>query len=149
MSVTLPSHRQNFTPLKGLRVGISGAVPERESWGNVRDLDQIILRFVSQLSALIMKYGGEVVHGSHPSFTPILTTHAQRFADRSLSKQLTLVASELFGTPPPVVTQSLDVAKVILTPRVGDGLENDPQTRNDSLTALRLTIAREVDILVG
>lgn len=149
MSGSDSGQQQELASLQGLRVGISGAVPERECWGNVGDLDQIILRFVSQLSALVMKYGGEVVHGSHPSFTPILTRQAQRFGSRDGNNQLTLIASELFGKPPAVVAESLHAAKVILTQRIGDGPESDLQTRNGSLTALRLTLAREIDVLVA
>src|SRR5258706_8703957 len=92
----VPASEAPFRPLRGLRVGISGAVPERESWGGVADLDQLILHFISQLSALVLMYGGEVVHGSHPSFTPVLAAQAKDFGSRT-SKSLTLVYSELFG----------------------------------------------------
>jgi hypothetical protein len=136
-------------PLKGLCVGISGAVPDREDWGTVKDLDQRILRFVSQFSALVMKYGGKVVHGSHPTFTPVLKAQAERLGSAEDEKPLTLLASELFGDPPAIVADAERVARVILTPRIGEGTADDPQTRNGSLTALRLMLAKEVDVVVA
>jgi hypothetical protein len=135
------------SPLRGLRVGITGAVPEPESWGKARALDQTILRFVSQLSGLVLKYGGEVVHGSHPSFTPVIATQARHFQSESATKALTLIASELFGDPPPVVVRCADVARVVLTPRIGD--PKSPQIRDYSLTALRLALAQEIDVVVA
>lgn len=139
-----------LAPLRGLRVGISGAVPEREHWGIVTDLDQVILRFVSQLSALIIKYGGEVVHGSHPSFTPVVMAQARAFSrGRSKRRPLTLIASKLWDEHGEIVTRASHVANVILTPRVGSGDSADLQTRNNSLTAMRLTLAQYVDVLVA
>lgn len=136
--------------LRGLRIGISGAVPEREHWGTVTDLDQVILRFVSQLSALIIKYGGEVVHGSHPSFTPVVMSQARAFSrGRAERRAVTLITSKLWDEYGEIVTRASGVANVILTPRVGGGDSADQQTRNDSLTALRLTLAGCVDVLVA
>src|ERR687896_99147 len=85
--------------LGGIRVGIAGAVPEPEHWGNVRDLDRVILNFVAQLSALVMKYGGKVVHGSQPAFTPVLVEQARKYPKK---QALTLIASKLWGDPPEV-----------------------------------------------
>lgn len=154
-------------PLAGLRVGISGAVPEREHWGRLPDLDRLILSVVSQLSGLIMDYGGQVVHGSHPSFAPVIAEEARRHVrggsgaegpGRSLSSAeskgrpyLMLVASQLWGGMPEVAYRAARIAKapIILTPKIGNGDAADAQTRNDSLTAMRLTLAQEIDVLIA
>ena len=123
-------------------------VPERKYWGAVRDLDRLILSFVSQLSGLIIKYGGQVVHGTQPLITPILAEQVRNLAkDPSC---LTLIASQLFGTLPEVAARAVRItnSQVILTPRIGSGDFNDIDTRNRSLTALRMTLAQEIDVLV-
>jgi len=141
--------RYSQLPLAGLRVGISGAVPERQYWGSVPDLERLILSFISQLSALILKYGGGVVHGSQPLFTPVLAEEARRH--QTTSRSLTLIASQLWGKLPPVADRAAKLANasVILTPRIGEADVNDPDTRNKSLTAMRLTLAQKIDVLVA
>jgi hypothetical protein len=62
---------------------------------------------------------------------------------------VTLIASTLWGEQPEVITRAARRANVILTPRIGKGNAADPATRNDSLTALRLTLAASVDVLVA
>jgi hypothetical protein len=139
-------------PLRGLRVAISGAVPEREHWGEVRDLDRIVLRFISRLAGLVMKYGGEIVHGSHPSFTPLLVGEADRFSRTESGERrnlLTLVASDLFGEQPEVVETAGEGATVILTTRIGDGGVSHAATRSASLTALRIALVEEADVVVA
>jgi SLOG cluster2 len=146
-------------PLWGLRVGLSGAVPEREHWGAVADLDRQILRFVSQFSNLVMAYGGEIVHGSHPTFAPVVAEAARRNGlktfgnetDQRPISQLTLVASQLWGEQPEVAFRASRIAQapVILTPKIGQGDIKDTTTRNDSLTAMRLALCEEIDVLVA
>src|SRR5687768_10358640 len=109
-------------PLEGLRVCISGAVPERRFCGQALDLDRLILTFVSQLSALVIRYGGNVVHGSQPSLTPVV------------------------GQIPEVTRRaaSMAQAEVVVTEQIGNGDARDPKTRNQSLTAMRLAMTQQV-----
>lgn len=147
----IPIPDDTALPLKGLRVGISGAVPEREYWGDVRDLERLILSFVYQLSALVIRYGGTVVHGCQPLFTPVVAEAARQSA-ANCSDPLTLIASQLWGELPSVAARARSVsekARVILTPKVGEGDVKDRDTRNQSLTALRLQLAKEADVLVA
>lgn len=76
--------------LTGLRIWLSGAVPEVEAEGpDIEEpvenwkgspLDYGILGFVQEFSSLVFKLGGEIIHGCHPSFTPILLQQARRFS---------------------------------------------------------------------
>jgi hypothetical protein len=136
------------SPLQGLRIGISGAIPDRGEWGPVADLDQRILRFVSQLGGLLMKYGAHVVHGNHPSFTPVLTQLARRFA-RSEAAPLTLLSSGFFPDTDKTVERARDVARVVVTPAIATADATAAPSRSLSLTALRLELAREIDALVA
>jgi hypothetical protein len=137
-------------PLEGLRVGISGAVPERQYWGSVTDLDRLILTFVAQLSALVIRYGGGVVHGSQPLLAPVVAEQARRQSQEGTTS-LKLFASQLFGDLPDVVRRAAAVAhaEVVLTRQVGKGDFRDRETRNNSLTAMRLAMTQEVDVLVA
>lgn len=136
--------------LAGLRVGLSGAVPERAFWGEAKDLDRDILRFVAQFTALVARHGGRLVHGSQPTLTPVIARQASNFTRHptAAGPVLTLVASALWGDPPDVL-ETFPFAEVIVTPRIGEGDFKDPATRNDSLTALRLTLASQVDAVVA
>ncbi len=87
-------------------IWLSGAVPEKETWGD-QPVDRNVQEFVRSLSALIFKYGGRLLHGSHPSFTPVLLHQARRYLDASKASlgspltepPLTLLVSEWFSTP--------------------------------------------------
>jgi hypothetical protein len=140
----------NQLPLEGLRVCLSGAVPERQYWGDVPDLDRLILTFVAQFSALVIRYGGQVIHGSQPALTPVVAEQARRQV-RKESVPLRLFASQLFGQLPEVTLNAARVARanVILTGKMGDGDANDLDTRNQSLTAMRLVMMQEVDVVVA
>ena len=146
-------------PLAGLRVGISGAVPEREFWGSTADLDCRILSAVSRLSGFVMEYGGTIVHGSQPALAPVIAEQARDVGDvegRLTGKAtgpnpLLLVGSQLWGYVPKVTARAAHRAgaTVVLTPKLGPGDETDPPTRDASLTGMRLVMAGQVDVLVA
>lgn len=138
--------------LKGLEVGLSGAIPEREKWTE-RAQDRGILEFVALFSGLVFKYGGRVVHGSHPSFTPIILRQARLHSTRTDRPPVTLVMSDLWYVDYPAdeIQSMTDVAELIVTKKVGDGTHAHAQTRNDSLTAMRkvLIAAQNMMVAVG
>lgn len=138
--------------LEGLEVGLSGAIPEREKWTE-RAMDRGILEFVALFSGLVFKYGGRVVHGSHPSFTPIILRQARLHSIRTDRPPVTLVMSDLWYADYPAdeIEAMTDVAELIVTKKIGDGTEAHAQTRNDSLTAMRrvLIAAQNMMVAVG
>ena len=145
-------------PLAGLRVGISGSVPEREYWGPTVDLDRLILGFVSRLSGFVMQYGGTIVHGSHPAFAPVIAEQAlelRRMGGAGPAagrpNPLRLFASQFFGEVPEGLQRAArrSAAEVILTPRFGPKGTNSAVVRNDSLTAMRVAMTGQVDVLVA
>jgi hypothetical protein len=143
--------------LQGLRVGISGAVPKERYWKQPQQNEQI-LRFVGLLADLVLKYGGRIVHGNNPTFTPIIMGRANKhFGPRASGKSapahphmppVTLVASELW----PLAWEFAllpEVVEVIRTPRFGPGDATDVETQNKSLTAMRLVLIANVDIVIA
>lgn len=138
--------------LEQYEVGISGAVPDRKDWSEPA-MDRGILEFVALFSGLVLKYGGRIVHGSHPTFTPIILRQARQHAADRERKPVTLVMSDLWARDlPENDLQSLsDVAEVLITRTIGAGGSQDVQTRNLSLSAMRRVLidAQNVMVAVG
>jgi hypothetical protein len=147
-------------PLAAWRVGLSGAIPERESWGG-RALDREIQRLVAALAERVLRDGGHLVHGTHPSFTPVLCGQARAFygsgAGSGAGHLLTLVRSALW----PDDNLRRDVAAfraegsvelIETAPVAADPAHppspDDDQTRNLSLTAMRGRLLEEMNALV-
>lgn len=142
--------------LRGLRVGLSGAIPETDEWAG-RALDWEILNAVSTLADRVFSSGGYLVHGSHPSFTPRILAQAMPYAEERGEPVVTFVLSDLFAQTP-LARQLQDrryrkVLRLILVPAVvppgheGHGAE-DPEVRNASLAAMRKCLIDEMDALV-
>lgn len=138
--------------LETFDVGISGAIPDRSAWSEPA-MDRGILEFVALFSGIIFKYGGRIVHGSHPSFTPIILRQARQQAGSRIRKPVTLVMSDLWamGLCEDDLHSMTDVAEVIITRKIGDMGLDDPDTRTRSLSAMRrvLVDAQNVMVAVG
>jgi SLOG cluster2 len=138
--------------LEEYEIGLSGAVPDRRDWSEPA-MDRGILEFVSLFSGIVLKYGGRIVHGSHPTFTPIILRQARLQAGKRYRKPVTLVMSELWAKDlTSEEVQSLtDVAELVITKKIGRGGAADSSTRNRSLTAMRrvLVDAQNVMVAVG
>ncbi len=149
-------HTATKGPLDGFRLGLSGAVPERTDWHG-RALDREILRLVSALADGLFRYGGELVHGTHPSFTPVLFGQAKPYAAQRARPMLTLVRSRLW--PDDDLRHDIGVQTGHGTVRL---VETDPlpapdsgvidpansESRNLSLSAMRERLIEDIDALV-
>src|SRR5271170_3769649 len=62
--------------LEQYEIGISGAIPNRADWSEPA-MDRGILEFVSLFTGIVLKYGGRIVHGCHPTFTPVILRQAR------------------------------------------------------------------------
>ena len=136
--------------LSGLEVGISGAVPDRSEWDEPAQ-DRAILEFVSLFSGLVFKYGGRIIHGSHPTFTPVIVHQAELHADKNQSrKPVTLFMSQLWEKDlDPAEREWFErTAELVIIPQVGEGGQDDPETRNRSLTALRRPLVESMNVMV-
>jgi hypothetical protein len=87
----------SISPLAGVTVWLSCAVPELESWDG-RPLDSEVLEFVTWLTGLVLKEGGNILHGAHPSSTAVLIEQARRAqAARPGRDRVTLVVSKFWA----------------------------------------------------
>lgn len=138
--------------LERYEIGLSGAVPERAFWREPA-MDRGILEFVSLFSGVVLKYGGRIVHGCHPTFTPVILRQARLQASDRTRKPLTLVMSELWVKEysAPAIEAMAAVAEFVVTKKVGDKDASDAETRNLSLSAMRrvLISAQNVNVSVG
>lgn len=139
--------------LEGFDIGLSGAVPGRGSWSEPA-MDRAILEFVALFSGIVFKYGGRIVHGSHPTFVPVILRQARLHASKGGAREpVTLVMSELWakGYPDEFVEGVSDVADFVVTRQVGEGGPENLETRNRSLTEMRrvLTDSQNVMVAVG
>jgi hypothetical protein len=133
-------------------IGLSGAIPNRADWSEPA-MDRGILEFVALFSGIVLKYGGRIVHGCHPTFTPVILRQARLQAAERLRKPLTLVMSELWiqEYSEESIQEMTAVAEFVVTKRVGDKDASDPDTRNRSLSAMRRVLidAQNITVAVG
>jgi hypothetical protein len=131
-------------------VGISGAVPGRDSWSEPA-MDRAILEFVALFSGIVFKYGGRIAHGSHPTFTPIILRQARLHAGRRIEKPITLVMSELWAKSlsQEDIDGVTDVAEFVVTSQIGEGGPENVETRNNSLTVMRRVLIESQNIMVA
>ena len=137
--------------LAGFNVGLSGAVPLRADWTETAQ-DRAILEFVALLSGMVLKYGGRVVHGSHPTFTPVVLRQAELHANlRAHPRPIELVMSNLWGADLDAFDRDRYQrnTEFTLVPQVGDGGKEDPKTRNASLSAMRRVLVQKMNLLVA
>jgi hypothetical protein len=136
--------------LERYEIGLSGAVPDRADWSEPA-MDRGILEFVALLSGIVFKYGGRIVHGSHPTFTPIILRQARLQAANRSRKPITLVMSELWAKDfsADQIESVSDVAELVITTKIGDGCVDDAETRNRSLRAMRRVLIDAQNIMVA
>lgn len=134
----------NYSPLLGARIWLSGSVPEvQHSTEAQRDT---ILNFVRQFSRLVFEHGGHIVHGSHPSFTPVLLEESKRHHEQGGRKDaLTLAVSRLWSKDPGVVPldEWRQAAIVYETPEA-----TGERSLDDSLEQLRKWLVARCDAIV-
>lgn len=131
-------------------IGLSGAVSERAGWSE-EAMDRAILEFVALFSGIVFKYGGRIVHGSHPTFTPVILRQARLHAGKRERKPVTLIMSELWAKDLPAEFSEgvADVADFIVTKQVGEGGPENVDTRNRSLTEMRQLLIKSQNVMVA
>src|SRR5262245_25105366 len=98
--------------LSGARIWLSGAVPEIE--GTTEAERAAILDFVRRFARRVFERGGHIVHGSHPSFTPVLLEEARRYQQQGGPKDRLVLAVSRFWSKDPTKVPADEWRKLAL-----------------------------------
>jgi patatin-like phospholipase/acyl hydrolase len=135
------SHAHNT--LHGVRVWLSGAVPPEAD----DPQREAILKFVGRFAETIFRFGGHILHGSHPTFTPTLLVEARKhIANGGRKDCLTLAVSKHWSKDTNLIPVQAwrETCMVYETPEaIGE------TARDDSLTILRQWMSARCDAFVA
>ncbi len=136
--------------LEEYEIGLSGAVPDIAAWSEPA-MDRGILEFVSLFCGMVFKYGGRIVHGAHPAFTPIILRQARLQAANRSRQPVTLIMSDLWAKDRNAeeLESFKDIAELVITKKIGDSDVSDPDTRNRSLAAMRRVLIDSQNLMVA
>lgn len=134
----------NSGSLSGVRIWLSGSIPENEHSTEKERAD--ILDFVNRFSEKVFQLGGQIIHGSHPSFTPALLSQAIAYQAKGGKKDsLTLAVSKLWSKDSKQVPieEWRKHCPVFETPEA-----SGEDARSESLKNLRYWMAARCDVIV-
>lgn len=141
---TTVHENSKYSNLGGARIWLSGAVPEDSE--STEEERNSILEFVREFSSMVFRAGGSILHGAHPSFTPLLLSCAEKYQTSGGRKDcLTLAVSRFFSenSSASPIDEWRKRCVVFETPKVtGDN------SLQDSLTTLRQWMAERCDAMV-
>ncbi|HHQ6578664.1 TPA: CBASS cGAMP-activated phospholipase [Serratia fonticola] len=130
------------SPLSGCRVHISGSVSNSDN-------EESICRFVFQLVTAVLREGGSIVHGSHPSLIPVIEGAAKQYIDAGGHRSdILLVRSLAFSKTPEQLAEIERLrqhATVHIVPLKSEGSTTDV---NEMLLSMREWIADTSDVIV-
>ncbi len=128
-------------PLQGVRVHLSGAVPESSTPEQAHGIHS----FVQKLASKIFSEGGTVIHGSHPSLLKPLENSARAFLEVGGQKDsLTLVRAQKFAENYEQL-EEMDRQRQYATVQIVPALEGNP---NKSLIPMREWMAERSDAVI-
>ena len=130
--------------LAGARIWLSGAVPEVE--GTTAAQRVAILDFVRRFARRVFERGGHIVHGSHPSFTPVLLEEAQRYQQQGGHKDRLVLAVSRFWSKDPTKVSAVDWRKFALVYETPEA--SGERARDESLELLRKWMVSRCDAIV-
>src|SRR6266481_7008665 len=112
--------------LEQYEIGLSGAIPDRKDWSEPA-MDRGILEFVALFSGIVFKYGARIVHGCHPTFTPVILRQARLQGGTRLRKPVTLIMSDLWAQDlrREDIGSMSEIAEFVITKKIGGGATAD------------------------
>lgn len=133
-------------PLKGIRVWLSGSIPDDDSMSDEQKANAIL--FIRELSREVFRNGGRIIHGAHPSITIHLIQESDDFRKNTdLKTPLTIVASRFFFDKYKSEIESYSSASIFHeTPAAS---EHEDNRRDQSLAILREWMVARADVLVA
>lgn len=82
------------SPLSGCRIHLSGAIPDNEN-------EKSIKKFAFEFVTAVLREGGTIVHGSHPSLLSVIEDAARQYANAGGQRSnILLVRSQAYSNSP-------------------------------------------------
>jgi patatin-like phospholipase/acyl hydrolase len=129
-------------PLLGIRVHLSGSIPEDTS----SEQKDEICSFVRKFASNIFNEGGTIIHGSHPSLVEPLLDSAKQFIMAGGNKDsLTLVRAEWFSKSKEQIDKINRIRQYALVQVIPSKKENS----KESLVPMRDWIAERSDVVIS
>lgn len=128
--------------LRGIRVHLSGSIPEDAT----QDQTTTIALFVKRFAQAVLRDGGTLIHGSHPSFDGPLKAAADRFVSAGGAKDaLILVRAQKFATTSEQFRE-IEAQRQYSTVQIVPAVFGDI---NRSLVPMREWMAEHCDVVVA
>jgi hypothetical protein len=129
-------------PLHGIRVHLSGSIPEDAT----PEQSKGIALFVERLTRAVLREGGTLIHGTHPTFDRPLQTAARPFVSAGGARDaLTLVRAQKFATTSQQLAE-VEVQRQYSTVQIVPAIFGNP---NQSLLPMREWMAEHCDVVVA
>ena len=128
--------------LQGIRIWLSASIPD-----DIHAEDKnAIIEFVKKFVSSVFRGGGYIIHGSHPSITPIIISEAEKYISESDRKDcLILAISRHWSKDSNEDLQTLRKKCIVYeTPEADTG-----NIRDDSLMILRRWMCERADAFVA
>jgi len=147
-----PTRGPAESPLAGVRLWLSGAIPENapaEERARIRE-------FVARLAREAFARGATIVHGSHPTIRDVLLDEAKRYRQaHHANAPLRLVVSDHFAKD--AAKYGIDIPAweavcrepVIVTPAVEVDVSGEARARDRSLSIMRRALADQAHLIVA
>lgn len=128
--------------LRGIRVHLSGAIPDTAT----SEQASSISRFVEKFAQAVLRDGGTLLHGSHPTFIPPLKAAADRFVSAGGARDaLILVRAQKFATTSEQLLE-IEAQRQYSTVQIVPAVFGDI---NRSLVPMRDWMAEHCDVVVA
>ena len=85
-----------MSKLQGMRVVIMGSLPDPAELSSHGVSERDLLLLLTRLVERVIKEGGLIVHGGHPTFTPVIESVARRMAAPNQEKSVVLYVMRRF-----------------------------------------------------
>jgi uncharacterized protein len=129
-------------PLCGIRVHLSASVPDNETDVN----KQAITSFVEKLTSAVLREGGVLMHGSHPSLVAPLRAAAEAFVRADGPREsLVLVRDQKYANSPDELAE-IEAQRKYSTVQIIPSAPSDP---TKSLVPMREWMAERSDVIVA
>lgn len=129
-------------PLQGVRVHLSGSVPDDAT----PDQKEGIREFARQLTSLVLSSGGTLIHGSHPTLTDSLLDAARPFIEAGGSRDSLLLVRDNQYAKTAEQKEEIDAQRSVAMVQL---IPSQTGNKSESLVPMREWMAERSDVIVA